>query len=350
MSDAAAVRVNPGWLLEAMTRRFAEAGVVGGDALKMASALIETSLMGIDSHGIRLFPTYLRELEEGRAKRDPSFVVDRPAPALARLDGDGGPGILVGLAAAALAGDIAEMQGLGLVLAANSNHFGAASIYALHLAERGKLALIMTSAAARVGPAAGGPPTLGTNPICFAAPCQGGSPYLFDMATSQMAYCQVKAALASGAPLPAGWAVDRDGIDCAASGAAPFALQPLGGYKGQGLGLMVSMLTAMLAAAPADWAMSHLDGTDFATPRGVAHFVLAIDPVLVGGAEALASMVAAHLAAYRAAAGPSAQLASDREWATRERRSRDGIPVDPAERAALERCLGPMSTKAPAGG
>ena len=334
--------VPPQWLLGAMAERLVRSDMAEDDAWTVARALVETSLMGIDSHGVRLFPLYLREITEGRAKARPRYSIERPAPALARLDGDGGPGILVGLEAAEVAGEIAARQGIGLVLAFNSNHFGAASIYALHLAARGKIALVMTSAASRVGAAAGGPPALGTNPICFAVPQSRSRPYLFDMATSQVAYCRIKAALGAGALLPHGWCTDNWGRDCAESGNAPFALQPLGGYKGQGLGLMVSMLTAMLAGEPADWALPHLDGEDFASPRRIAHFVLAIDESIAGKGAGLGELAANYLTAYRDAAGPALELAGEREWATHDSRSRDGIPLDAGELEALERCLGPV--------
>lgn len=342
MAERAPLLIAARWLLPAMATRLAEAGLAGDDAHAMAQALVETSLMGIDSHGIRLFPLYLRELAEGRARPDPRYAMERIAPALARLDGDGGPGVLVGLRAASLAADIAEAQGLGLVLAHNSNHFGAASIYALDIARRGKLALVMTSAASRVAADAGGPPVLGTNPICFAAPRAGDHPFIFDMATSQVAYCRIKAAVAAGEPLPAGWCRDAAGADCADSGAPAFALQPLGGYKGQGLGLMVSMLTAMLAGDPADWDMTHLDRAPFDTPRGVAHFLLAIDPAIAGGG-AIGALVADYLHAYRVAAGPHLQLAGEREWASHAERSRDGIPLSASEAEALAQCLGPLA-------
>lgn len=342
VTDPPAALVAPQWLVSAMAERLVRSDMAEDDAHAMARGLVETSLMGIDSHGVRLFPLYLREIDEGRAKARPRYSIERPAPALARLDGDGGPGILVGLQAATVAGEIAARQGVGLALAFNSNHFGAASIYALHLAGRGQIALVMTSAASRVGAAAGGPPALGTNPICFAVPQSGSRPYLFDMATSQVAYCRIKAALGAGALLPFGWCTDKEGRDCAESGDAPFALQPLGGYKGQGLGLMVSMLTALLAGEPADWALPHLDGEDFGAPRRIAHFVLAIDGAIAGKGACLGEMAARYLEAYRNAAGPALQLAGEREWATHDRRSRDGIPLDAGELEALERCLGPV--------
>src|SRR6188474_2312284 len=42
-----------------------------------AHALVETSLMGIDTHGLRLLPLYLRELDEGRSKPCPVMKVRR---------------------------------------------------------------------------------------------------------------------------------------------------------------------------------------------------------------------------------------------------------------------------------
>ena len=80
-------------------RAFREAGVPAGDAEQVADALVDTSLRGIDTHGLRLLPQYLDELATGVAKATatPTVVSDRGAGLL--LDADGALGVLAGLAA-----------------------------------------------------------------------------------------------------------------------------------------------------------------------------------------------------------------------------------------------------------
>ena len=91
-----------------------EAGVPEDDADQVAAALVDTSLRGIDTHGLRLLPQYLDELATGvaNAAACPTVVRDRGAGLL--LDADGALGVLAGLAAARLAADRAKAFGVVL--------------------------------------------------------------------------------------------------------------------------------------------------------------------------------------------------------------------------------------------
>ena len=89
-----------------------EAGVPAPDAEKVADALVDTSLRGIDTHGLRLLPQYLDELATGvaNAVADIHVVQDRGAGVM--LDADGALGVLAGLAAARTAGERAQAFGV----------------------------------------------------------------------------------------------------------------------------------------------------------------------------------------------------------------------------------------------
>ena len=167
-------------------------GVSQEQAQWFAHALVDTSLMGIDTHGLRLLPLYLRELDEGRSNPAPLFKVLRQRGGTATLDADSALGTVAGMHAARLAAELAVQHGIGAVAVGNSNHFGAASVYGLEIAARGMMCLITTSAAARMAPFNGKKPMFGTNPICFAAPAGKDRTFLFDMATSQISYSQIK--------------------------------------------------------------------------------------------------------------------------------------------------------------
>lgn len=65
------------------------------------------------------------------------------------------------------------------------------------------------------------------------------------------------------------------------------ALSPLGGYKGQGLAMAVTLLAALLTGAPGDW---HLASVGAGTPgrgREIGHLLICLDdPRAFGSAEA----------------------------------------------------------------
>ena len=77
-----------------------EAGVPASNASDIADALVDTSLRGIDTHGLRLLPQYLDELATGVAKAEPDIALVKDRGAGVMLDADGALGVLAGLTAA----------------------------------------------------------------------------------------------------------------------------------------------------------------------------------------------------------------------------------------------------------
>ncbi|MFO7566878.1 MAG: Ldh family oxidoreductase [Enhygromyxa sp.] len=275
-------------------------GLADEHAELLARALVSTSLRGVDSHGLRLLPLYLRELEEGRANPRPRWTWTSPRPALTVLDADAAPGVVAGLVAATRAAELARAQGLGLVSVVNSNHFGAASVYTLELARHGLLGLCCSNADPLMAAPGARVATLGTNPLSIAMPTSG-EPFCLDMATSQVAWGRVKATWAAAGRLPPGWARDADGRDCAEPGAGPPVLaQTLGGSKGAGLALAVELLCAGLVGAGFGNQQSHLFAAPWDRPREVVHTLIAIDIAAFGEPEPLLARVSDYLGWYRA--------------------------------------------------
>lgn len=304
---------------DALARR----GLSDDHAALVVEALIGTSRRGVHSHGLRLFPVYLRELDGGRARARPTLRWDRSRPAVARLDAGGALGVVAGRLAAAEAVALARRAGVGAVVVADSNHFGAAAVYALAIAEEGLIGVIGSSADALVAPAGGTAPTLGTNPLAVAARGEGET-FCLDMATSQISWSQMIARFAAGDPSP-GWALDQDGQDVARSGAPPRALLPLGGYKGQGLAMAITLITALLADGPTDGELSHLYAAPWDTPRQVSHLILAIDPGAFVEPDQFRRRLTAFLAGVR---GGPARAPGDRAAAAS--RSADSLQLDAA--------------------
>ena len=160
-------------------------GLSGEHADWFAQSLVQTSLAGIDTHGLRLLPLYLREIDEGRSNAKPVIRVANSAGATLVLDADDAPGTVAGTHAAHTVCQLATRYGVGAVSVANSNHFGAASVYGSLIASNGMVGVVTTSAAARVSAFNGRLPFFGTNPLCFSAPTQTEQPFVFDMVPRQ---------------------------------------------------------------------------------------------------------------------------------------------------------------------
>lgn len=263
---------------------FKKAGMSGVVAQDVTDALIQTSLRGIDSHGVRLVSHYIRAIELGRINPRPKIGFTKTAGATGVVNADNGHGIYAGLFAMRKAVLLAKKQGIGAVTVANSTHFGAAGIYALEAANSDMIGLSFTHSDALVVPFGGTKPVLGTNPIAFAAPCAGEGPVCLDMATSQISWNKLLMHRISGDVLPSGVAVDVNGVETNNAMNAS-ALLPLGGYKGYGLAFMVDVFSGLLTGMPFGLDISHMFPLD-KKKRNLGHFMIAINiaafqPVLV---------------------------------------------------------------------
>jgi LDH2 family malate/lactate/ureidoglycolate dehydrogenase len=244
-------------LREFSGRVFAHFGVPAGDAAQAADVLAAADLRGVDSHGVARLRSYFDMLSLGKINPRPDVRVVRELPAAATVDGDNGLGLVVGPKANAIALAKAEAVGSAWVSVRNTNHFGMAGYYPLQALERGLIGWAMCNSTKLVAPVFGAERMLGTNPLAIAFPCATEPPVVIDFATSAAAYGKIEIALRNGAPIPVGWAVDRDGRDATepARMIDGGALLPLGGgretggHKGFCLAAMIDVLSCVLSGA-----------------------------------------------------------------------------------------------------
>lgn len=252
------------------------AGVDAGDAQLVASALVASNLRGVDSHGVALLRYYLEQIEHGDLDPhgDPEVMHNSGCTAL--IDGHNGLGQRVARMATDQAIALAMDHGCGVVSTRRSNHFGAAAYWVNRITAAGYIGVVLCNASATVAPWQGKEARIGTNPICFGVP--GASPFLLDMATTTVAANKIFNAHSAGqTEVPAGWALDAEGVPTTNTEAAyKGLLQPLGGYKGSGLGVMVEMLCGVLSGGVIS---TQLGGIRWrGTTVGVSQFFLALDP------------------------------------------------------------------------
>lgn len=324
-------RVAPADLQRLAVAVLTAAGADSPSAEGTARALMHATLHGVDSHGIRLLPFYVRCLRDGVTRPRPKIEVTRRRAGVALVDADGGLGHHPTYRAVEIACEIAASHGIGLAAVVRSTHFGAAGAYALAAAEAGFMALVVANSGALVAPFGGRAPVHGTDPIAFAAPAAGRDPFLLDMATSAIPWNRVLLSRMLGRPLPAETGLTGEG-GFTADAAAATMLAPLGGgefgYKGAGLAGMVEILSATLTGMRLAFELEGAAAAD----TDLGHLVIAIDPGVFVPAEAAAGRVAdycRHLAGMSGEGGP-VHPAGGPQWAARDERSRLGIPLPPA--------------------
>ena len=316
-------------------------GANNATAKAVTRALTSTSGQGIDSHGIRLLPHYLKVLQGGRINGNPVLNFKALSAATGTLDADNGFGHLAGYRAIEEGIKLAEASGVGAVTVTNSSHFGAAGCYTLAAAEAGYLALALSNSDKLVLAHDGLAPFHGTNPFSFAAPVKGQAPFLLDMATSSIPLNRALHYQSMGQPLPPDVAVDSDGA--MTTDAHQFsALLPLGGktygYKGAALAGMCEVLSAAVTGMAFSHQLLAINSPDLATPRKLGHFFLVMRPEAFISTDTYEEQIAAYLADLRnqsAVSGAQVMAPGDREWEVLRERQSTGIPVDPFLWASL---------------
>ena len=299
----------------------------------VADSLAAANLRGVDSHGVQMLPVYVDQIEAGSLDRHATGRTAAQSGVCLTYDGENGIGQVVAGICTEHARRLAAESGLSLVVARNSNHFGAAAYWAHKLAHAGLIGIVMCNASPAVPPWQGLEPRLGTNPICMAVPGDGPHPWLLDMATTTVAMGKVYAASHRGeATIPAGWAMDREGRPTTDTQTALEGfLMPLGGYKGTGLALVAEILGAVLGGGPMSTEVGSL--RNGFVPLRISQTFLAIDPGrFVGLAEfqERASRLVQIMKSTAPAPGYDEVLvAGEPEWRNEQKRRREGIPIPP---------------------
>jgi len=315
----------------AFTRAVLDAlGLDAFSAEAVTTGLCETSLRGVDSHGIRLLPHYVRATDAGRRNPRPDFKITQRFPTIARLDADNGFGHAAGMRAIDHAMETADAYGTGVVGVINSSHPGAMASYALRAARRGYVGFAFTHADSLLLSHGGTRPFFGTNPVCVAAPREEQHPFCLDMATSVYPWNKVMHHGARGEKLPAGIAADAEGRETRDPEAAR-SLLPAGGYKGYGLAAMVEMLCAIFTGTAFGPALLPMYDSPLEEPRRLGQFYMVLRCDGCVPAQAFRARLQEMTEAVRrepALPGESVMLANDPQIQAEERRLRDGIPLD----------------------
>jgi LDH2 family malate/lactate/ureidoglycolate dehydrogenase len=161
------------------------------------------------SNGLR---RYVSEYNSGKLNPRPNFKVERETSTTALVDGDNSLGTHVGPWAMELAIEKAAKHGMGAVSVHSSGHLAGCGFYAMQAAQADMVGHCMTAGGAlQTVPTWGSKPVLGTNPIAYAAPAKTMPPFLFDVATTQVANNKIGLARRIGATVLPGWITDKDG-------------------------------------------------------------------------------------------------------------------------------------------
>jgi LDH2 family malate/lactate/ureidoglycolate dehydrogenase len=168
--------------------------------------------------------------------------------------------------------------------------------------------------------------------VGFGVPNPDADPIILDMAVSVVARAKIRDALKQGRAIPDTWATDREGRPTTDPKAALDGfLQPIGGYKGYGLALIVDLFAGLLSGAAY---LTHVQSWSDAPekPQELGHFFIVIDTRALGPAswlsERLEDFVAILRSTPRTDPGVPVRLPGEIELARLAQQRRDGIAID----------------------
>jgi len=321
------------------------AGVSAEDASIVADVLVDTSLEGIDTHGISRLPIYLTRIQNGRINAKPVIKVDQTSPSLANVDGDNGLGQLVAVRSMQVAVNLAREAGVGAVATRHSNHYGASSYYCKMASSNGMVGMAFTNTPSGIPPWGGKQAYFGTNPIAFAFPGKE-QPVVIDMSSSTVARGNIILAAKEGKTIPEGWAIDSQGRPTTdAKAALAGAVLPMAGPKGYAMALAVEILSGILSGSAygprVGWIYD--DSTD---PVDIGHFFLAIDlgKIMPLGEflGRLDRMIGEIKGSPKAEGVQEIHIPGERRHNAAGKRQREGIPVPDQLLAELNQLAGEL--------
>jgi len=329
----------------------ASVGLPPADAAKVAELMTEADLTGADAHGVFRLPQYIQRMQAGGFNPRPNITIAKTAPATALVDGDNAMGHLVLARAAETAISQARECGVAWVGVRNSNHAGAAGVYAAMPLEHGMIGIYSAVANANHMAVWGGTDLLlGTNPLAVAIPAGEEAPVVLDIATSIVSYGTIKNYKLLNKPLPEGWLIDAATAepitDAARSGEG--LLLPMGGYKGSGLAIVLGLLAGVLNGAAFGRDVIDFNADD-ATATNTGQFILALDVGRFMPLAAFQAEVDRHLRDLRASkllpGFDSIRLPGEQRRRRRADRIANGIPISAELMARLDQVAAALNVK-----
>jgi len=234
------------------------AGALKEEAEITMEILIDTSLRGIDSHGVRALPRYIAEKKRGTFKSADEIKIMRDLPVTAMWDVENVNGFVVGKKAMEAAIEKAKKYKIGAIGCYGPAHNGALYWYTTLAVKNDMVGIVLQRGARQVvAPYGGIEGRLGTNPFAIGVPTGDEKPILLDMASNAVATGHFLTMNLRGEKIPEGWVINREGewieeYDSSAAGRGEMAPVSFGGktgeYKGYGIKVIIEALVGAIGS------------------------------------------------------------------------------------------------------
>jgi uncharacterized oxidoreductase len=295
---------------------------------RVACSLVESNLVGHDSHGVMRVPAYATAIKAGTLKPHSPIRVVKQTASTALLNCGHNFGHVGAAEGMEIAVAKATHHDIALVVLQACGHTGRLGEYVVAAAEQGFMGMIFCNGSLPggiVAPFGGTGRALGSNPLAWGVPGGDGKPVFLDFATSVVAQGKIQVAADKGETIPPGWLLDKDGR-ATRDPREQFdggVMLPFGGHKGYALGALIDLAAGGISGAgnPLQPDYSWSQGTLLVAVR-----IEAFQPI--EDFERMVADYAIRLKATRRA--PDCEeilLPGEPEWRCKEVRGKTGIPV-----------------------
>lgn len=248
-------------------------------AKTLSLIMAQSTLDGVNSHGINRLPLLIEYVRRGVIKINAEPQIENEQNVFAQINGNYNFGILNALFATNKSMELAGKNGIGFVTLKHTNHWHRAGTYGWHAAEKGFILICWTNTIQIVPPHGSSKELIGNNPFVIAIPREEGH-LVLDMATSQFSYGKVATYARTGKKLEVNGGYDKDGnltndAKLIREGGRHL---PIGFWKGSALTIMLDLFAATLAGGKTSKRMGNGETMD----TGASQIFIAIDPKKFG--------------------------------------------------------------------
>lgn len=297
-------------------------------ALLMANEYTESTLVGVNSHGINRVPLFIEYVEKGIVKIDAEAEKKETFGSIERWDGNSGPGIINATKCTNRAIELAKKHGMGMVALRNTNHWMRGGTYGKQAADSDCISIFFTNTQPNMPPWGGKNSRIGNNPLIVSIPRKEGHVVL-DMSISQFAFGKINDYKLRGKklPYPGGWDENDTLSDDPEKILSNERGLPIGYWKGSALSIILDMLATLLSAGDSTYKISL---NEYET--GISQIYLCIYPDVFNDKN-LQEQLINEIINYTHDVEPmnlgdKIYYPGERSAATRNKNMKEGIPVD----------------------
>lgn len=322
------IRIEFQEMRDALYKLFLKYKFTENKSLLMANEYTESTLVGVNSHGINRVPLFIEYIEKGIVKINDEAEKKETFGSIERWNGNSGPGIINATKCTNRAIELAKKHGIGMVALRNTNHWMRGGTYGRQAADSDCISILFTNTQPNMPPWGGKDSRIGNNPLIVSIPRKEGH-IILDMSISQFAFGKINDYKLRGKklPYPGGWDENDTLSDDPEKILANERGLPIGYWKGSALSIILDMLATLLSAGDSTYKIGL---NEYET--GISQIYLCIYPEVFND-KSLQERLVNEIIDYTHDVEPmnlgdKIYYPGERSAATRNKNMKEGIPVD----------------------